>query len=129
MALLALLGTQRTLSHGRSAAAVLVYSLLSQALCGMGDYGNGQRLTCVAERLGLTAGPADHAHARSWAGLHRASFVRHWSAPPVDCLQELEQAYAANRRTDPLLAVGLPARRFWPASARRSPASLSSSWA
>jgi predicted ATPase/signal transduction histidine kinase/DNA-binding response OmpR family regulator/HPt (histidine-containing phosphotransfer) domain-containing protein len=105
LAMMAVLGANRSLAYGNTVLSPLVYTLLGQALVSkLRDYDAARRLAQVAIRL------SDEKLMDLWsfgrARVHQFWFCLHWSRHYECDAQELEEAYGVTQRGhDPILGA------------------------
>lgn len=105
LAMMAVLGANRSLAYGNTVLSPLAYTLLGQALVSkQRDYGSARQLAQVAIRL------ADEKLLDLWsfgrARVHQFWFVLHWSRHYECDAQELEEAYGVTQRGhDPIFGA------------------------
>ena len=105
LAMMAVLGANRSLAFGNTVLSPLVYTLLGQALVSkQRDYGSAKRLAQVAIRL------SDEKLLDLWsfgrARVHQFWFCLHWSRHYECDAQELEEAYGVTQRGhDPIFGA------------------------
>ncbi|RFO96471.1 hypothetical protein DIC66_12565 [Rhodoferax lacus] len=105
LAMMAVLGANRSLAYGNTVLSPLVYTLLGQALVSkLRDYGSAKRLAQVAIRL------SDEKLMDLWsfgrARVHQFWFCLHWSRHYECDALELEEAYGVTQRGhDPIFGA------------------------